>query len=78
MTDYTDAKARVLACLKAAAPKSLTTWEIIHLAHHSRAAGRIWELCREGYQIEHTHEGRIHKWRFVAGPKPLPLFEVSA
>ena len=78
MTDYTDAKARVLAALKAAAPNSVTSWDLIHQAHHSRAVGRVWDLLQEGYQIDHTHEGRIHYWRFVADPKPLPLFEVSA
>jgi hypothetical protein len=77
-SDFIDAKARVLAALKQAAPKPLSTWELIHLAQHSRAAGRIWELIHEdGYQIEHTHEGRKHLWRYVAdpGPRPQSLFE---
>lgn len=67
--DYQDAKSKVLAALKAAAPRSLTTWDLISLTRHSRAAGRVWELIHEdGYQIEHTNEGRIHYWRYKADP----------
>lgn len=67
--DYQDAKSKVLAALKAAAPRSLTTWQLIEATRHSRAAGRLWELIHEdGYQIEHTNEGRTHFWKFVAEP----------
>lgn len=66
--DYQDAKSKVLAALKAAAPRRLTTWQLIEATRHSRAAGRIWELVRDGYQIEHTNEGRTHYWRYTGDP----------
>jgi hypothetical protein len=70
----------VLAVLKHAAPNKVSTWNLIHAANHSRAAGRVWELVRDGYQIEHTNEGRIHYWRFVSEPKVRQpdLFQRSA
>jgi hypothetical protein len=68
---FADAKARVLAALKAAAPHKVSTWTLIHEAHHSRAAGRCWELIHiDRYQIEHTHEGRTHYWKYVGEPLP--------
>lgn len=68
--DYTDAKQRVLAVLKSAAPQKLSTWTLIERTRHSRAAGRVWELIhKDGYQIEHTSEGRIHYWTYRGEPQ---------
>lgn len=70
MSGFDDAKARCLAVLKAAAPNKVSTWTLIHAAHHSRAVGRVWELIHDdGYQIEHTNEGRTHLWRYVGEPR---------
>lgn len=66
---FTDAKARVLAVLKAKAPQRVSTWDLIHLAQHSRAVGRVWELTQDGYRIEHTQEGRVHYWQYVGEPE---------
>jgi hypothetical protein len=79
--NFLDAKARCLAVLKQAAPNRVSTWTLIHAAQHSRAAGRCWELINEdGYQIEHTNEGRTHFWRFIAEPqvRQPDLFQRSA
>jgi hypothetical protein len=78
MTPYLDARQRVLACLKAAGPQGLTTWELIHQAHHSRAVGRIWELSKV-YEIEHVREpNHVHRWIYK-GLKPQPsLLEMMA
>lgn len=66
-----EARARVLAVLQAAGPKGITTWDLIHEAKHSRAAGRVWELA-EHYEIEHVREkGNVHRWIY-RGPKPQP------
>lgn len=71
MNAYLDARQRVLQALKDAAPNKVSTWSLIHTTSHSRAAGRCWELIHEdGYQIEHTHEGRIHYWKYLGEPKP--------
>jgi hypothetical protein len=61
---FEDAKARVLAILKERAPEKVSTWDLIHLTRHSRAAGRVWDLTQEGYEIEHTQEGRTHYWAY--------------
>lgn len=66
--DFADAKARVLAILKSRAPGKVSTWDLIHEAHHSRAVGRVWDLIQDGYQIEHTRTGRIHYWRYTGDP----------
>lgn len=64
---------RVLRALKDAAPNRVSTWDLIHLARHSRAAGRCWDLQQEGYAIEHTREGKIHYWAY-RGAKQENLF----
>ena len=70
MSGFDDAKARVLQVLKERAPAKVSTWDLIHATKHSRAAGRCWELIHEdGYQIEQTHEGRIHYWRYRGEPR---------
>jgi hypothetical protein len=78
MTPYLDARQRVLEALKAAGPKGITTWELIHQAHHSRAVGRIWELSKV-YEIEHVREpNHVHRWIYK-GLKPCPtLLELMA
>ena len=64
--DQDAARARVLRVLKDAAPRAVSTWDLIHLAQHSRAAGRIWELQREGHRIDKIHTGRNkYEWRYV-------------
>lgn len=66
-----EARARVLAALQAAGAKGITTWDLIHEAHHSRAVGRVWELTAH-YEITHVRErGNIHRWIY-RGPKPQP------
>jgi biotin operon repressor len=78
--DYADAKARVLAILKREAPRFVSTWDLIHLTRHSRAAGRVWELKRDGYDIAHIHEGRTHFWAYRGEPqvRQPDLFQRSA
>lgn len=66
-----EARARVLAALQAAGPQGITTWDLIHEARHSRAAGRVWELQAQ-YEITHVREkGNVHRWIY-RGPKPQP------
>lgn len=80
LADENGARLRVLACLKAAGPQGVTSWELIHLAHHSRAVGRIWELSKQ-YDIEHVREGkRVHRWIYrgvKAQPTLLQMMEAS-
>lgn len=68
--DYTDARARVLAALKEAAPNRVSTWDLIHMARHSRAPGRVWDLIQLGYRIEKTQEGRTFYWKYLGEPTP--------
>lgn len=71
MDAHTDARTRVLACLKAAGEKGLTTWDLINATHHSRCAGRVWEL-RQQYDIEHIQESKsTHRWIY-RGVKQAP------
>ncbi len=68
---FSDARARVLACLKAAGPAGIYTWDLIHQSHHSRAVGRVWDL-RTAHVIEKHHEGnRVYRWVYK-GEKPQP------
>lgn len=78
MNTHTDARTRVLACLQAAGANGITTWELIHQAHHSRAVGRVWELSQV-YEIEHVREpNHVHRWIY-RGVKPAPsLLELMA
>lgn len=71
-TNQPEARARVLACLIAAGPKGITTWELLHAANHSRAVGRVWEL-KADHDIEHTREkGNVHRWTY-RGPRSQPI-----
>ena len=70
MGDFRAARERVLACLQAAGPKGLTSWELLQAVQHSRAVGRVWELSKQ-YEIEHVKEGRLHRWIY-RGEKPRP------
>lgn len=57
------AKDKILVILKRCGSRGCTTWELISETHHSRAAGRVWELIDEGHRIEKREEGRgIVRW----------------
>ena len=75
---FHDARSRVLACLKAAGPTGVTTWDLIHQSHHSRAVGRVLEL-QASHVIDKQHEGkRVYRWVYKGekqSPSLLQLME---
>lgn len=66
------AKDKILDILKRCGSRGATTWELISETHHSRAAGRVWELIEEdGHRIDKREEGRgIVRWIYRGHPEP--------
>jgi len=68
-------QARILALLREASPRGLSTWDLIDRTHHSAAARRVWELRQKGYQIVGV-EGKKGQWTWFlrAAQQPcLPM-----
>ena len=64
---------QILDLLRAAAPRGLTTRELLTATGHMRVPARLWELRQMGYPIIVVEGKRgVHTW-FFAGPQQARL-----